>query len=481
MNRTRENGIPFTRTISFRILVIILTVLSIGIGVTVTYYLYSQNSTVIESRESAIQEESEVLYIAIRNNMLAGEAPIAVDLFQSIRRADFVADIELYRSSGVLAFSDNTTLDTVNRIIGEKVFTPKTSFITGRKIENADFEKAVSTVSDVFVRDTGTRKKRLVIYKPLVNQPKCSRCHGIDHVVRGVIRISTSVDRAYEMTRRNVWISGALYGLVVAVLTVTLIIFIKRIVIGRILMIGRVVQGVGEGDFKTRTDVGGNDEIRDLGDRINRMIDGLNERFKLSKFVSRSTLEHVRNADEIALGGEKKTMTVLFSDVRGFTRFSEKKDPEEVIRVLNVVMNLQSEIVNEYGGDIDKFVGDELMAVFEGENMALRALRAAEKIRDRLEEHYRGSREEVAVGIGVNTGEMIAGNMGSGRRMDRTVIGDAVNLGARLCSIAGRNTIVLSEYTHSLVRGLIEAKEHDAIRVKGKSEPVKIYTLRKTL
>ncbi len=481
MDSEIATGFRFTRTISFRVLVIILTVLSIGIGVTIIYYLSSQNTTIIESREEAIREESEVLYMAIRNNMLAGEAPIAVELFQSIRRADFVADIQLYRPDGNLAFSDNSTLDAVNGILGRKAFRPKTAFITGPPVKSDDFEKSVSAVSDVFMRDMQPAAKRLVIFKPLVNQPRCSGCHGVDHVVRGVIRISSPVDRAYAAARRNVWVSAGIYGMVVAVLTVLIITFMRKIIIERILLIAGVVQGVGRGDFKTKVSVKGNDEICHLGHRINEMIDGLNERFKLSKFVSRSTLDHVRSFDEISLGGEKKTMTVLFSDIRGFTSFSEKRDPEEVIRVLNEVMNLQSEIIQEFGGDIDKFVGDELMAVFEGEDMALRALRAAEKIRDTLDRVYGGLPDAVAVGIGVNTGEMIAGNMGSGERMDRTVIGDAVNLGARLCSAAGRNTIVLSDRTREMAGDRIETRAHDAIRVKGKSEPVKIHTLRRTL
>lgn len=481
MENKPETGLAFTRTLSFRVLVIILVVLSIGIGATIVYYLRSQNNTIIESREEAIREESEVLYMAIRNNMLAGEAPIAVELFQSIRRADFVADIQLYRADGRLAFSDNDTLAVVNGILGRSVFTPKTTFVSGPPLENDDFRKSVDGVDDVFVREMGRAAKNLVIYKPLVNQPRCSGCHGIDHVVRGIIRISSPVDRAYAMARRNVWISAGIYGLVVAVLTVLIIVFMKRIVIERILAIAGVVRGVGRGDFKTKVAVKGDDEICHLGHRINEMIDGLNERFKLSKFVSRSTLDHVRSSDEISLGGEKKTMTVLFSDIRGFTSFSEKRDPEEVIRVLNEVMNLQSEIIHEFGGDIDKFVGDELMAVFEGEDMAFRALRAAERIRDTLDRVYGGVPDAVAVGIGVNTGEMIAGNMGSGERMDRTVIGDAVNLGARLCSAAGRNTIVISDRTRELAGDRIETREHEAIRVKGKSEPVKIHTLRRTL
>jgi adenylate cyclase len=149
--------------------------------------------------------------------------------------------------------------------------------------------------------------------------------------------------------------------------------------------------------------------------------------------------------------------------------------------MLNNVMNAQSEIIDRHGGDIDKFVGDEIMAVFSGEDMVMQAVRAAEEIIIKMKNDFAEAGNEIEVGIGINTGDMISGNMGSGFRMDRTVIGDAVNLGSRLCSIAGKNTIVISEYSYILVKDKIEVHEHDSIKVKGKSDPVKIYTLRRII
>lgn len=210
------------------------------------------------------------------------------------------------------------------------------------------------------------------------------------------------------------------------------------------------------------------------------MIDGLAERFKLTKFVSRSTLEYVKSSDDISLGGEKRQMTVLFSDIRGFTSYAESRDPSEVMAVLNDIMNLQAEVVARYGGDIDKFVGDELMAVFEGKDMVIRAVKCAERIIHAVRQRYSSPEKSIQVGIGINTGELISGNMGSGNRMDRTVIGDTVNLGSRLCSLAGKNVVVLSEFSYAPIKHAIVATRHDPIKVKGKSKPVGIYTLRKT-
>jgi class 3 adenylate cyclase len=476
-----KRTIPFHRRISIRVTIILLIILSLGIGITVLYYLRTQNSAIIVSREMAIREESEVLYRAVKSNMLAGEAPIAVELFRELSRTEFVADIKLYRADGVIAFSDNATLETVNRNIGKDRFAPKESFLPREVTADANFKMSVDTINDVFISDVSGRSKTLFAFKPLINQPRCSLCHGADHVIRGVIMISSPVDDLYRQTRANVLISLLLYGGAVLVLSLAIILFINRFVIRRVSVIGAVARRVGEGDFQTRIEKSGDDEIGELSREMNLMIEGLHERFKLSKFVSRSTLEHVRSADEVRLGGEKRRMAVLFSDIRGFTAFSEKRDPDEVMRVLNEVMNLQSDIIQDFGGDIDKYVGDEIMAVFEGEDMTLRAVKAAEKIRGTLSEKYSGDDEPVTVGIGINTGEMISGNMGSGRRMERTVIGDTVNVGARLCSIAGKNTIVLSEFSFDDVKDFVEAAEHEPVKVKGKLRPLKVFTLRRVL
>jgi class 3 adenylate cyclase len=369
----------------------------------------------------------------------------------------------------------------VNKNLNRLRFTPKTAFSEKELNSNDDFKAAVQSVNDVFVSDIRSDNKVVIIYKPLFNQPRCSGCHGIDHLIRGVLTISTSVDDVYAKSQENTILSAAIYGLVVVVLSIAIMLFLHQFVIKRVFRIGKVVEVVGQGNFKTKIDIRQQDEIGVLGQQINDMIDGLNERFKLTKFVSKSTLAHIKKSDEIALGGEKKVMTVLFSDIRGFTSFSETRDPAEVMSVLNEVMNLQAQIVGQFDGDIDKYVGDELMAVFEGDNMILRAVKCAEKIVRSVRSHYAGSANSVQVGIGINTGELIAGNMGSGDRMDRTVIGDTVNLGARLCSLAGKNVVVLSEFSYEPIKQQIVATKHKPIKVKGKSKPVEIYTLRKTL
>jgi len=476
-----KDKFSFTGKITFRVPFLVFLVLFAGIGSVMTYYLQSQNSTIISSKESEIKQEAEIIYTAIKNNMLAGEAPIAVELFRDFERANFASMIGLYRADGETAFSDNNTIAEVNANINEEKFLPKSVLSQKRKIEDSVFIRSVETVSDVFVRNVSGDKKNIMIYKPLLNQPKCSGCHGLNHVVRGVIMISTPVDDVYRMARNNVIISILLYAIVVFVLTLAIIIFLRKALIERILKIGVIVKNVGLGNFNKKFMVDRDDEIGDLGYEINSMIDGLKERFKLSKFVSKSTLDHVKQDDDIILGGEKKNLTVLFSDIRNFTGYSETRDPAEVLEMLNRVMTLQAEIIQKHGGDIDKFVGDELMAVFEGEEMVRRAADAALEIKNEMKKIYEYEKVPVYVGIGINTGEMIAGNMGSKDRIDRTVIGDAVNLGARLCSIAGKNTIVVSGYSYDYIQDQFRLVQQKPVKVKGKEKAVNVYTLQGAL
>jgi len=472
-----KDKFSFTGRITFRVLFIILAVLLAGIGIVMGYYLKAQNDTIRESKEIEIRQEAEILYTAIKNNMLAGEAPIAVELFRDFERASFESKIELFRADGRSAFSDNKTVLIVNKNLKKERFKLKTSFSTLSLNKDTSFADSVSNVSDVFIRLIDSDDKKIIIYKPLINQPKCSSCHGVNHVVRGVISISSPVNEIYRMARNNIIFSLFLYMLIVLILTVLIIQFLRKAVIGRILKVGSIVKGVGRGDFETKIIIDSSDEIGELGGEINLMIDGLRERFKLTRFVSKSTLDHVRDGREISLGGEKKTLTILFTDIRNFTNYSEDKDPQSVLEMLNRVMNLQAEIIHNYGGDIDKYVGDEIMAVFDGDDMAYRAVKAAEDIRSELKKFNMNQTIPVYIGFGINTGEMISGNMGSERRIDRTVIGDAVNLGSRLCSVAGKNTIVLSEFTYDIIKDRINVKVHDPIKVKGKDKRVKIYTL----
>ena len=250
-----------------------------------------------------------------------------------------------------------------------------------------------------------------------------------------------------------------------------------------ILKIGQVVGQVGEGDFSVRVEgVRARDEIGELASRINRMIADLRERLELMKFVSRGTVSAIRKSEETGLsrGGERRRISVLFTDIRGYTEFSEKVQPEVVIEALNTCFDVQADIVERHGGDVDKFIGDALVAVFEGERMEQRATACAVEIAEAmavlLVEH---PEYDLHVGIGVASGEAVMGAMGARARMDFTVLGSTVNRAARLCSAAAPDQVLVDAATHAASDGQpgIAFETLTPIPLKGYADPVPAFAV----
>ena len=220
-----------------------------------------------------------------------------------------------------------------------------------------------------------------------------------------------------------------------------------------------------------------------LAQREKRMIRGAFAHYVPEKVVA----EILKDPDKLQLGGEERVVTVLFSDVVGFTPISEKLTPSELVHLLNDYLTEMSEIILTNEGIIDKYEGDAIMAEFgvpvPHEDHAQIACRTALEMQGRLAElrkkWKKEGRPQLAARVGINTGEVIVGNMGSRDVFDYTVIGDAVNLGSRL---EGANKfygtqIMISEYTYELVKDDFHARMLDIIRVKGKAEPIKVYEL----
>jgi adenylate cyclase len=195
----------------------------------------------------------------------------------------------------------------------------------------------------------------------------------------------------------------------------------------------------------------------------------------------------IENPDMLKLGGERRILTALFSDVAGFSTISEKLKPEELVGLLNDYLTEMTDIVLRHGGTIDKYEGDALIAFFGApvsmEDHALKACLSAVEMQKRLsvlkERWKKEGRPELFTRIGLNTGPMVVGNMGSKTRMDYTVMGDAVNLASRLEGINKQygTSVIMSRETFLSCNGRVEARELDHIRVVGKSEPVVIYEL----
>jgi adenylate cyclase len=332
-----------------------------------------------------------------------------------------------------------------------------------------------------FVENSG-EDEEMVRLSPLANESRCFTCHGKTHAIRAVVEVSSSMKEINKAIRDNQIRSAGIGILTLLLVWGTIRLFMRTVVIKPVQAIGNIADRIGKGDLSARAELDSEDEIGKLAVRMNEMVQGLRERLHLTRFVSQQTVEAVRRAPGtgLQLGGERKTATVFFSDIRGFTSFSERVQPEFVVSMLNEILSKQARIVRKYEGDIDKYVGDELVAVFSGDGMVERAVLAALEIQEAVPTQI-GS-EILKIGIGINTGDMIMGAMGSADRMDYTVIGDSVNLGARLCSAAPGGQIYLSEYSAS---HLGESREFalaplEPISVKGKKDPIRIFVVHRS-
>ncbi len=233
------------------------------------------------------------------------------------------------------------------------------------------------------------------------------------------------------------------------------------------------------------------DEIHSLYHSFFEMIKGLREKEKvrgiLNKVVSKEIAEEALKGN-IQLGGEEKRVTVLFADIRGFSEMTEKMDPKEVINLINTCMTKVSEKIDAHDGVIDKYVGDEVMALFgapiEKPKSALQAIQSALDMVDEINkwnlERKQQGLQAIEMGIGIHTGNVVAGNMGADNRLNYTVLGANVNLAARICSEAEGMQVLISESTLEAegVKNSIECQKLEAVQLKGFTDPIAVYSVK---
>ena len=202
------------------------------------------------------------------------------------------------------------------------------------------------------------------------------------------------------------------------------------------------------------------------------------------KYVSKNIVDKLlENEDSLNLGGTESDITILFSDIRGFTSMSEKLSPTEIVKLLNKYFKSMIDVVFKYNGTLDKIVGDELMVLYgvplkseddtdNAVKTAIKMFQALDKFNDRIiKEGYKPFK----IGIGINKGKAVSGNIGSEQQMNYTVIGDTINLGARLCSHAKSGEILISSSVKGVISDDYPFKKIPSIEVKGKSKPIDVW------
>ena len=253
----------------------------------------------------------------------------------------------------------------------------------------------------------------------------------------------------------------------------------------------RLVEGtkaIAAGNFQVALKVSSRDEIGDLVESFNQMAKSLREKEQMKqafvRYVAREVVEEIlKNPEQIALTGERREVSVLFCDIRGFTPLSERLSAEDVVTLLNEFYTLMIDTVFKHEGTLDKFLGDAVMAVFGApvsrQDHSIRAIRTALAMQAGIQElsakRVQEGKDPIAVGIGVSAGEAVAGSVGTENRMEYTVIGDRVNLAARLEANASPGQILISQWTYEKVEKLVNARSLGYFKVKGKEEEVEVY------
>jgi adenylate cyclase len=313
--------------------------------------------------------------------------------------------------------------------------------------------------------------------------------------------VALSLDRARqivsasnpEVILRNMFlIEMFLLGISVASSTL-MAFFTSRTVIGPLAELEKAMARVEQNDLGVRVPVLSNDEVGYLAERFNEMVAGLRRgellrnllNLYVSPEVAREALEH-----GTALGGQLVECTILFSDIRSFTSLSEKLPPADLISVLNRYMSQMVNVILSHGGMVNKFGGDSLLAIFgtplnPSPNHALSAIHAALGMRAALVEFNQAQSasggSELQCGIAVATGTVVAGNVGGKERIEYTVIGDTVNLAARLQAMSKelQHDILLNQeaYLQACAELPVDAEEIPSVTVRGKNEPVTIYAI----
>jgi adenylate cyclase len=290
---------------------------------------------------------------------------------------------------------------------------------------------------------------------------------------------------------RPILLSGLFSMLLAGLLAVPAALVISRKTSAPLIELQSAVKRIGAGDFDTPLAVRSNDEFGQVAEAVNAMAHGLKERDRVkstfARYVSHQVMDSILKSDHgIQLYGDRRRITVLFCDIRGFSTMSEKLPPEKVVKLLNDYFESMVDVVFRNNGTLDKFIGDGMMVIFGApeddpfqEEHALKTAIEMQQELKRLADRWKPEGLSIRSGIGINSGPAVVGNIGSSKRMDYTAIGDTVNLASRLES-ATKDLgvgILVSEYTYMAARGNFRFREMGSIHVKGRTDPVMTYTL----
>lgn len=336
------------------------------------------------------------------------------------------------------------------------------------------------TSKDYVIKSFWSHSEKLYDITVDVSSSRSGNKIGTAHIILSESIVREPVDRARRHITYLTLLGLFLGGCGAFILSTFMVKPIQLLVAG--------VKAIGEGNFHQRIENRRNDEIGVLISAFNDMSKELEEkefiRKTLRKFVDKDIADELlKNPDKVKVCGERKKVTILFADIRGFTLMSEKMPPEEVVALLNTHYSSILPAIDVYGGVLDKFIGDALMVTFgtpfNKDDDALRAVKAGLMFRDirrELNEKLAAQgKEPVHIGIGINTGYVVAGTIGSEERMEYTVLGDVVNVAARIEGLSLEEEVIITEETYNEIKDLVTVTSKEDVVLKGKSKPVTVY------
>ena len=340
------------------------------------------------------------------------------------------------------------------------------------------FEDGVARYTQIYTNARGTW---ITAFAPILD-----RAGRPAAVVNVDYPVEIYLDRLQELRRTILLASG-----LGAVGTSLLGFLVARRLTRPIRALTQGVMRVAAGNLSDAVPVRSKDEVGQLTRAFNQMLEGLRQRdfirSAFGRYVSPEVAQALLESPEgLRFGGEKRIVTVLMSDLRGYTRFAERDDPAMVMEVLNGFLGRMTDIIIEHGGTINEFIGDAIFAVFgaplehvdHAERAAACALAMQHAMADINRDHATKGRPQFEMGIGLNTGETVVGNIGSEQRAKYAVVGSAVNVAARVESATVGGQVFITEETLGQIAELAEVAEPILLDAKGLSEPLKLYELR---
>ncbi len=301
----------------------------------------------------------------------------------------------------------------------------------------------------------------------------------------GDVHVGVSLNFIEQVIKEERWnIIGMTLFLVLIgiVITVGLGLWFSR----PILKLVMATREISMGNYGHKVELDRKDELGNLAVEFNKMSDELWVKSLMQdsfgKYVGSEVLEMIMNNPENTwLKGNRSEATIIFTDVRGFTEYAEEKQPEELVEELNECFEIQTSAILDHGGYIDKFIGDAVLGVFGvpvyHKDHIERAVRAAIDMQVALKNASKDNRNQLltSIGIGINSGVVVSGNIGSQVKIEYTVVGDSVNVASRLNNLAGPGEVIISGVIYEQIRNMVAVEALPPQELKGKSDPIEIY------